>query len=149
MSKEKTAYRRQFAMEVNALSRARDLETPEYVLHEYSQLVDMIRDGYDWEWAEYDNDMWIRDAIQSLLDSDQLNEFAEFGSFRAAIAEQDARLNEALSPQVALTRRKGWWRQRLPIRAEGTFLVELRVLFDYEAIDAAEEEAPGTEMEGP
>lgn len=134
------SYREEFAGVLDALTSVPHADSPEQVIHVYAQLVDMIRDGYGWEWAEYDNDMWIRDAIEALLNVTALNAYVEFDSFRRSVAVQDALLDSALSAERIFPNRVGWWRQRVPRRAVGDLLRELRVLFDYEAIDGWEPE---------
>ena len=132
-------YRDAFARRMDGLTAVNRLTTPEQVLHEYTNLVGQSRGGYDWELAEYRNDMSIRDTIETLLSSGELADFPEFDRFQGRVAALDELLDEALTEERFPTKWTGWWHERLPIRASGVFLEELFVLHDYRAIDADSE----------
>jgi hypothetical protein len=90
---------------------------PTEVLGMWEQFVDACEQGYDWSIYEYDNDILVRDLIQTLLGDPRLVTITQMSWFRERVTEIDNRF-KALSVAGPVVRPEApWWRARVPAYA--------------------------------
>jgi hypothetical protein len=77
----------------------------------WANLVEQCVDGYDWTIYEFDNEMAVRDDIETLLVDSSLECFDEFRDFQRRVAELDGRYKSLLQENVRRPVPSDyWWR---------------------------------------
>jgi hypothetical protein len=84
---------------------------PAMLLRKWEQFIESCEDGYSWDVSEYNNEIRVRDQIESILGSDKLQRFEELSEFRHSVEALDKRLRTLFQTRVSLADRAGWWNQ--------------------------------------
>ena len=84
---------------------------PKQVITEWKEIVDELRKyGYSDDASEYDNDISIRDGIESILMCDEPRAYDEFTDFQKEIQTIDNALRDLFLPNVQQQLPKSqWW----------------------------------------
>jgi len=84
----------------------------EELLEWWRNFVSQCVDGYDWTIYEYDDEVGVRDYLECLLQSAELNSFHEFLSLREAVEKTDQEFRNVLQERIERpTDSKFWWRK--------------------------------------
>ena len=81
-------------------------------VEQWSSFVEPCEDGYAEDIYEYENDLSVRDILERILRSDQLQKFEQMAWARAQVNDADQRFRELLSEQEI--RSHGAWQRRMP-----------------------------------
>lgn len=85
--------------------------TPDELVEWWANLIEQCVDGYDWTIYEFDDEMSVRDYIETLLDDPSLEGFNAFNEFKARVARLDEQYRELLQGDVKRPSKLDfWWR---------------------------------------
>lgn len=81
----------------------------------WKQFVEWCEHGYGWSVYEYENELAVRDLIESLFHQKRLVNTTQMEWFRERVGEVDSRFRALLSSgPVVKTAAAPWWRERVP-----------------------------------
>lgn len=103
-----------YSEEYSILFYKRSDYRPEEKVIEWNSLVKSIEDGYNYVEPELDNDLYLRDEIDSLLADRELQQFEDdHRHFLGEIEAIDARLKQLVfdNPFYNHVTNKKWWQQ--------------------------------------
>lgn len=88
------------------------------MLGAWEQLVELCEEGYDMGFAEFDNDLTARDAIEAVLNAKALADTESVASLRQEAAKLDERYRKLLQAGVEIRSPElSWWRRGVLKRA--------------------------------
>ena len=90
--------------------------TPDDHIAAWQQIVDWVADGYQDNFYEYRNDLYIRELIQTMLDHPDLAGYPELAEFRQRVDKLDERFRALLRPGPTAPGLP-WWEAGIPARA--------------------------------
>src|SRR5258708_5123572 len=70
--------------------------SPAQLLTQWEQLVDWCKQGYRWDVSEYGNELSVREKLERLLTSEQLQPYRELQELRTRVSEIDAQFKALL-----------------------------------------------------
>ncbi|AHH99841.1 hypothetical protein GCM10010174_44690 [Kutzneria viridogrisea] len=100
--------------------------SPTELLDRWDGFVVLCEEGYEDNIYEYNNDLSVRDAIDSVLRDGRLREFDQWQWFKEQVDAIDARFRAVTYPEPV---RGGadwpWWRAHVPARAGSELAADL------------------------
>ena len=88
------------------------IRSPALLVEMWEQFVEVCEEGYAWGLVEFDEDVFVREALEVLLVDETLNRFPEFDEVVHAIRYLDGRLRKVILTGVERSDGRFWW-QRL------------------------------------
>jgi hypothetical protein len=83
---------------------------PDRLAKEWKKRVGSIVDGgYGYTVFEFDDDLWIRGAIEHLLRDNELGGHKEMSLFRSEIDKSDRELRYLFMPDIVRPKADNWW----------------------------------------
>jgi hypothetical protein len=105
---------------------------PAPLLRQWADHIDSCEGGYSMDFSEYCNDMYAREPIQILLDSELLKPFSEINEFRQLVDVLDARFRQLLQTNVRISYGDKWWHNGVLKRAGEEYRNDLWTLYGVE-----------------
>lgn len=104
---------------------------PVRLIETWRSFVEQCRNGYHMCIYEYDNDISIREAIQLVIDNDNLKKYREYGIFCETIFAIDQKFRELL---LAQTRddRTTWWEKGILKTGQDEYATDIKEIFGIE-----------------
>jgi hypothetical protein len=88
---------------------------PGELLAEWERMIQFCEEGYDDTIDEYHNDLAVRDVIESVLASKQLQVHEELAWFREQVAALDERFRALVQPDLVVGQPgTAWWHRHPP-----------------------------------
>lgn len=89
---------------------------PNYFVGGWDEFISTCKDCYQFSSSEFDYDILIRNDIESLLRTRELEEFEEFNFFKYSISKLDDKFKELLHPVFELPIETQYWWQKKSIK---------------------------------
>lgn len=85
--------------------------------------------GYAYNIYEYENDLSVRNAIERILSSNELESYLEYFNFKNKILELDQLFKALLSDRYFIEDRKTWWEKGILIKGGVDYVNDIEELF--------------------
>ncbi len=108
-----------------------EIKSPFRLLDIWEGVVCDMETGYNFNIYEYDNDVSVRGAIQSILDHDVLKQYPEYKEFERQAATIDERFRNLLSEQYTRNDRSVWWEAGILRNAGEEYAKDIEDLYGY------------------
>lgn len=104
--------------QVVGASRHRFTPSPAELLNNWRSFVEACDQGYWYGYDGYQNDLSVRDLVETILRSEQLRPSHEMRAFEAEVSAIDAEFRVLLDPEARVgSDADPWWRRGLLARA--------------------------------
>lgn len=84
-------------------------ETLPSLIDKWRSFIEECKEGYQWDYSEYINEIKVRYLIQKLVDDKRISNADEYKGVLGELDELDKEFESLLQPNVLLDRGNGWW----------------------------------------
>jgi hypothetical protein len=92
---------------------------PNYFASCWEEFISACKDCYQFSSSEFDYDILIRNDIESLLRTRELEEFEEFNFFKESVSKLDDKFKELLHPVFEFPIETQYWWQKKVLKYAG------------------------------
>lgn len=92
--------------------------------------VEEVISGYSGDLYEYENELSVRDELETALTDDRLAALEGWAPFAESVREADERLRTVLAQGPLVRSGNSWWRERLPASAGDELVADAARLFN-------------------
>lgn len=96
------------------------------LLQAWLSFIEQCAEGYEMNIYEYDNDLSVRNIIQKLLDSVQLQKYPEFMVFAENVASADVKFKSLLSKTQSRNDKTEWWQRGILNSAGDEYMSDIK-----------------------
>ncbi|NEM97419.1 hypothetical protein [Pontibacter burrus] len=97
---------------------------PNYFIEGWGDLISACNSGFQFSSSEFDYELLIRDEIEKILQSKELEKYAEFQLFKDKIKELDDEFRKCTHPQYKLPIKTNNWWQNSVLKYSGELYAE-------------------------
>jgi hypothetical protein len=90
-----------------------------YFIRCWGEFISDCKDCYQFSFSEFDYDILIRNDVESLLQSKELEEVEEFNFFKESILKLDEQFKELLHPVYEFSIETQYWWQKKVLKYAG------------------------------
>lgn len=91
------------------------------MLERWSDFIDECEAGYQWDVSEYNQELGVRSALESLAKDERLKHYAEHSEVLNQLARLDLRFRELLIPNACRPGWEHWWESGILRRAGAAY----------------------------
>lgn len=102
---------------------------PWEIVDVWEVMVDEILGGYEWTLYEYENEISVRDRIESALSNPAADEYSHWARLTYRVDVADMKLRNHLSQGPEIRDSGPWWRRRLPPYGGPEFIDDVKRIY--------------------
>ena len=111
--------------------------SPVTLLAQWEQFVTWCEDGYQWDVSEYNNELQVREKLETILSAGRLRTYPEIDVLKTEVSKIDERFRTLLNRDAVLESRANWWEKGILKRAGRAYASYFRDAYDI-GVEVAE-----------